>query len=317
MASKPSHIVLAEAIRKADPAAEISPRLVTHLACELEPMFSKSNAVYGRETVVQELVPLPQHCCGCKTRLAECRSSAAAAVIIDLPGIIEKQHIPLRCRRASCSQFGVLVWYNYRVRQGQHVFHGELLRLQCFMLSATFGFSISWLQQFHVRLVRQHASFTSEADVLTAQAVTNSQLHLLPGARLRLLISQGWYTWRLLTRALQANLDVSAIDFLKPLEETICLLSGPLQDAFSRHAVRGARQANMPCHVVVLDGNAKNRRAVCAAALAGTSYSSPLGRTLRHTCARTPAFRHCFCPMHCEKNAADGLHKVPRLHGWN
>ena len=29
------------------------------------------------------------------------------------------------------------------------------------------GFSVPWLQQFHARLVRQRASFTSEADVLT------------------------------------------------------------------------------------------------------------------------------------------------------
>ena len=314
MDSEHSHNVLAELIRQADPAAELSTRLVTHLACVLEPVLSKSTAVYGRETAIQELVPFPQHCHVCKARLAECRSSAAAAVIVDLPGIIQKKHVPLRCRKASCSPSGVLLWHNYRVHQGQHVFHGELRSLRCFMLSSTVGFSISWLQHFHVRLVRQRASFTSEADVLYAQAVTNAQLPLLPAARLRLLISQGWYAWRLLTRALQANLDVSAFDFQQLFAEMVRPLLGPLKDAFLRHAVEGAREANMRSDVVVLDGNAKNRRAVCAAALAGSSYSPQLCRTLRHTCTRTPAFRHCFCSLHFEKNANDDLRDMPWLH---
>ena len=81
MDSEHSHNVLAELIRQADPAAELSTRLVTHLACVLEPVLSKSTAVYGRETAIQELVPFPQHCHVCKARLAECRSSAAATTV--------------------------------------------------------------------------------------------------------------------------------------------------------------------------------------------------------------------------------------------
>ena len=44
--------------------------------------------------------------------------NADAAIIVDLPGIVEKQRVPLRCRRPSCPDFGVLYWHNYSVREG-------------------------------------------------------------------------------------------------------------------------------------------------------------------------------------------------------
>ena len=250
----------------------------------MSPLIENLAAVYGRETDLKELLPFPIHCPACQNPLAECRSSAAAAIIVDLAGIVEKQHVPLRCRRPSCPGFGVLYWHNYRVREGRHVFHGKLPGFRCFMLSSVFGFSVPWLQQFHAGLVRQHASFTSEADVLTAQA-----------ARLHLLISQGWFTWRLLTRA-----HLSEMDFLKPLEDIVALFLPQLQHTFGQNILQVAQEAGMRCDVVVLDGNAKNRRAVCAAALAGSSHSEHLPRTLRHTCTRTSAFRHAFCRWHCE-----------------
>ena len=259
-------------------------RPVDCLAAELSPLIENLAAVYGRETDLKELLPFPTHCPACQNRLAERRSSAAAAIIVDLAGIVEKQHVPLRCRRPSCPDFGVLYWHNYSVREGRHVFHGKLPGFRyCFMLSSVFGFSVPWLQQFHAGLVRQHASFTSEADVLTAQA-----------ACLRLLISQGWFTWRLLTRALGADMELSEMEFLKPLEDMVALFLPQLRHTF------GQNMLQMRCDVVVLDGNAKNRRAVCAAALAGSSHSEHLPRTLRHTCTRTPAFRHAFCRWHCE-----------------
>ncbi|CAK8988953.1 unnamed protein product, partial [Durusdinium trenchii] len=201
-------------------------------------------------------------------RLAECRNSAAAAIVVDLSGLVQKQRIPLRCRRSSCPDFGVLLWYNYTVRSGCHHFAGELPELNCFMLSATFGFSVPWLQQFHVRMVRQHAFFTSEADVLGAQAAYNSQLHLLPTARLRLLISQGWFAWRLLTRVHQSNLDLASFDFLRPMEDMIGLFLPQLQREFGRTTLEEAQKATMRCDVVVLDGNAK-KSSSCLRSLIG------------------------------------------------
>ena len=107
-------------------------------------------------------------------------------------------------------------------------------------------------QQFHAGLVRQHASFTSEADVLTAQA-----------ARLRLLISQGWFTWRLLTRALGADLNLSEMDFLKPLEDMVALFLPQLQHTFGPEYVC-RQQKKQACAAMWWSSmaNAKNRRAV-------------------------------------------------------
>lgn len=119
-----SHAPIAEAIRNADPAAQISDGLVLHLAAELQPLFSTRVAAYGRETCAQELLPLPRSCSECKTRLAECRGSATPAAAIDLCGVVEKLRVPLRC--PSCPEFEVLLWYNYCVRKGKHVFQGAL-----------------------------------------------------------------------------------------------------------------------------------------------------------------------------------------------
>ena len=56
------------------------------------------------------------------------------------------------------------MWHNYSVESGKHIFTGCPRELRCFMLTSSFGFSIAWLQQFHARLVRQHASFIGESD---------------------------------------------------------------------------------------------------------------------------------------------------------
>ena len=59
-----------------------------------------------------------------------------------------------------------------------------------------------------------------------------------------------------------------------------------------------ARAARMRCDVLVMDGNAKNRRAVCASLLAGALRSPALGQTVRHTCPCTPRLGKSFCPHH-------------------
>ena len=63
-------------------------RPVDCLAAELSPLIENLAAVYGRETDLKELLPFPIHCPACQNPLAECRSSAAAAIIVDLAGIV-------------------------------------------------------------------------------------------------------------------------------------------------------------------------------------------------------------------------------------
>ena len=61
--------------------------------------------------------------------------------------------------------------------------------------------------------------------------------------------------------------------------------------------LQAAQEAGMRCDVVVLDGNAKNRRAVCAAALAGSSHSEHLRRTLRPHPHQDVGLPPCFLPL--------------------
>jgi hypothetical protein len=70
------------------------------------------------------------------------------------------------------------------------------------------------------------------------------------------------------------------------------------QADFTKEAMDKARAARMRCDVLVMDGNAKNRRAVCASLLAGAFRSPALGQTLRHTCPCTPRLGKSFCPPH-------------------
>ena len=107
-------------------------RPVDCLAAELSPLIENLAAVYGRETDLKELLPFPIHCPACQNRLAECRSSAAAAIIVDLAAIVEKQHVALRRRCPSCPDFGVL-----------------LAQLQCPCRAARFSWKATRLPLLH------------------------------------------------------------------------------------------------------------------------------------------------------------------------
>ena len=257
--------------------------------------------LFGAETDLQHLLPLQQHCSECNAVLSRCDSLKTQAVILHTAGPISKHHIPVRCRNRTCQRCSVLMWHNYSVESGKHIFTGCPHELRCFMLTSSFGFSIAWLQQFHARLVRQHASFIGESDVVREHARACGQEHLLPTARLRLLISEGWFKWRLLLRTYGCRQPVAAspsIDLRKDIDELLEPFMPAFQADFTKEAMDKARAARMRCDVLVMDGNAKNRRAVCASLLAGAFRSPALGQTLRHTCPCTPRLGKSFCPHH-------------------
>lgn len=188
---------------------------------------------------------------------------------------------------------------------GKHVFLGKPGQLRCFMLSSSFGFSVAWLKQFHLRMVRQHATFLGESELLYALARDTGDERFLP-ARLRLLISEAWTKWRLLVRASSCGIhDVFPCDLNEKTEQLLAQHWPAFQEAFSKTAVGAARAARMRTDVVVLDGNAKNRRAVCASFLSGSTYSPTLMKTLRHSCTGTPALGKLFCCKHT--SAADSV----------
>ena len=188
-------------LEAADPAVQVPPEVSRRVAQRLQDDIGRWLPLFGAETDLQQLLPLQRHCSNCNAALSRCDSLKTTAVILHTTGPIRKQHVPVRCRNRACQRCSVLLWHNYSVESGKHVFTGFPHDLKCFMLTSSFGFSTAWLRQFHSRLVRQHASFISESDVVRENACAEGQQHLLPTARLRLLISEGWFKWRFLLRA--------------------------------------------------------------------------------------------------------------------
>ena len=284
-------------LEAAAPAVQVPPEVSRRVAQRLQDDIGRWLPLFGAETDLQQLLPLQRHCSNCNGALSRCDSLKTTAVILHTTGPIRKQHVPVRCRNRACQRCSVLLWHNYSVESGKHVFTGFPHDLKCFMLTSSFGFSTAWLRQFHSRLVRQHASFISESDVVRENACAEGQQHLLPTARLRLLISEGWFKWRFLLRASTCGVPFS-IDLRQNIEQLLEPAMAVFQRQFTREAVDRARNAKMRCDVLVMGGNAKNRGAVCASLLAGSLKSLSLGQTVGHKCPCTPVLGKILCSHH-------------------
>ena len=109
--------------------------------------------------------------------------------------------------------------HNYYVLLGRHVFNGMPGSMQVIMLTSRFGVSIAFLEQLHLRLLREHVSFAGEADVARRFSQRRGTAHLLP-KRLRLYLSQAWYVWRLmLCREMFVDEALPELDLRRPVEE--------------------------------------------------------------------------------------------------
>ena len=260
--------------------------------------------------------------CGQIRKVAE--GKASQAVLLHPGGCFEKLHVPLRCRRSTCKLAGVSQWHNYFAKEGRHKFSGLPSKLQCFMISSRFGITTAWLTQFHLRLLREHVSFAGEADVATALATMQGKSQLLP-ASLRNLISETWFKWRLCLRIERITTSSSSstppldrLDLALPVEDLIRPLWPLMSEEFHAAAIAEARAAGMRCNIVVVDGNAKNRRAVCAAALTQVIADRKLNKIIRAGCPHTPQLGRTCCPQHeASRNAAQPAdveivdHQVP------
>ena len=69
---------------------------------------------------------------------------------------------------------------------------------------------------------------------------------------------------------------------------------------FETSTAEAVRRAGLKCDVHVVDGNAKNRRQVCAAPLRQKLCSKTLGKTIFACCPHTPQLRSKFCVEHCD-----------------
>ena len=77
---------------------------------------------------------------------------------------------------------------------------GDPYAQECFMLTASLGFTRKYLEELHLRMVRQHVSFAGEAFVQQERAsAAGMDQHLPVGCR-RQYLSDGWFKWRLVRR---------------------------------------------------------------------------------------------------------------------
>jgi hypothetical protein len=154
-------------------------------------------------------------------------------------------------------------------------------------------------------------SFAGEADVAIALATMQGKSQLLP-VSLRNLISETWFKWRLCLRIEQITTSSSSstppldrLDLALPVEDLIRPLWPLMSEEFHAAAIAEARAAGMRCNIVVVDGNAKNRRAVCAAALTQVIVDRKLNKIIRAGCPHTPQLGQTCCPQHeASRNAA-------------
>ena len=195
---------------------------------------------------------------------------------------------------------GKLHWHNYVAGDHKHIFTPPAGPLQCFMLTSTFGATTAFLEQLHLRMVREQVTFVGESDVAVAYAKRRGLAGLLP-TRLRLHLSKLWYVWRLCIRSeviRKCGHSMQEVNISGGVEELVAERWQSFVEEFEASTAARVRAAGMRTDVHVVDGNAKNRRLVCAAELRHTIRSVPLQRCIRTCCPRTPLLGAQFCAGH-------------------
>ena len=151
-------------MRELDPAALVGEASIAKFAKGLtDGGLALWPPILGGESVPAELVHPDASCPACSQKRSPQHS--AIANILDIAGVMVKKHIALRCRTRGCPEFNVYVWHNYRVKDDKHLFCGDPRKLGCIMLTSTFGCTMSYLRQLHLRMVREQVTFAGEAFV--------------------------------------------------------------------------------------------------------------------------------------------------------
>ena len=154
-----------------------------------------------------------------------------------------KQHAPLQRKAKTCPRYGMYARHNYAVFDGRREFVGDVHQLRCTMLTSRFGVTVEYLEQLHLRMLREHVSFAAEADVLRQVAESHGMAGNLP-ARLRKYLSQAWHTWRLMKRRCRIGVEsMPTIDILQPTEAYIATVWPVLLEDFEGTTAQESRSA--------------------------------------------------------------------------
>ncbi|CAE8588727.1 unnamed protein product [Polarella glacialis] len=179
------------------------------------------------------------------------------------------------------------------------------------MINTKFGVTLAFLEQLHSRMLREHVSFAGEADVAKATGWRLGRGDLLP-ARLRLYLSEACFFWPLVTRLCeveQGEVGIARsaeVDFLQSVETALRGTCATVERHFEQSTVSKVTAAGLQTDVQVIDGNAKNRRSVCAALLRRKIACPRLQRSVRVNCPCTPILGSKVCYAHAAAAADVG-----------
>jgi len=304
---------LRNALRAADPTANLNDTAMQRLIMSIGSAgFRPWPPLLGSEGLSSELRHPDATCAKCKQPLSANLAGSTQATLIDCGGIILKQHVPMRCRTAGtkqnlegkCELFGDVMWHNYTVSNGKHLYRGRPHEQACFMLTSTFGFTTRYLQELHLRMVRQHISFAGEAFVQHELAAISGMQNHVPGPFLRQYLSDGWFKWRLLRRMAKLcesglpHMSPETVDLKAHVEDCVKPCWPSLLERFEHASVENARKRGANTKVVALDGNQKNRRTCCGAPFQHHLRNAALQKCLRLPCPHTPRLGSTFCKEH-------------------
>lgn len=303
----------------ADPAALLVEAAVGHAASKLVAEAEPRVPFLGSETDPRMLLHPMAMCVECGKETTVQHSMGTTATILGTDGPFQKQHTPRRCYNPECNKHLVMQWHNYIVKDGRHEVVGKVSEMRCFMMTSRFGVTVAYLRQLQQRMLREHVSFAGEADVARACAKDDGKAGLLPGPHLRLYLSEAWFMWRAALRLQEIHADsladtadlkwderVYALDLLQPVEAVLAQHMSKLEEAFEARTAKMAEESGTRLDVMVMDGNAKNRRLVCAARLRNFVRCKRLGKLVRVCCPATPVLGKQFCRAHMPACGREG-----------
>ena len=280
-----------EVLRDADVAGLLQPSDVERLA-----------SAVAHEPSHRAGVPLMcpgGHCYGCGSVCQPRLDKAVGATVLGVGGLHTRRHIPIRCRSASCRWRDKHQWHNFgSLDRGCYEWQGSRPEdVEHVMLTPTFGVTWEWYSQFNRRLLRHYSSFWGEAHV----HVPAGAERLMSPDRLQVNIRNAWFKITLLRR----RFDMGLVTSMR-LDTPASVLIEEFFVAYDTHmqSRRVAQLSSMGslaelARVVVVDGNQKLTRRVCAELCAGPARSVPdLGLRCLLPCSQKPQRGSAFCHEH-------------------
>ena len=122
------------------------------------------------------------------------------AAVVTCSGVVRSIHVSQRCGKRGCELYLKQVWSNFVSREKEHEWLDGPSGLwpsneeDICMISPQFGVTRSWHSQFCRRMLKQHASWTSESQILGLDKFfPKAAPGMLEDAWLKLQLKKRWH----------------------------------------------------------------------------------------------------------------------------